>query len=160
MTIKNWWDNLIERERRILSIGGTVVGLFCIYAFVWSPLSDAVTDGKTRIESQHRLLGYLHGASQTIEAYQSQGIQANASTDADLLSLAESTVAQAQLSQQLKQVQQTDQNHIALTFEKVSFDKLMTLLQSLAAQHNVHVKSFTATKLATAGLVDASITLG
>lgn len=160
MTIKNWWDNLVERERRLLSIGGAVVGLFCIYALVWSPLSGVVTDAKMRIESQYQLLGYLHRASQTIAAYQSQGIQANAANDADLLSLAESTLAEAQLSQQLKQVQQTDQTHIALTFEKVPFDKLMTWLQLIAAQHNVHVKSFTATKLETAGLVDASITLG
>ena len=125
MSLKTWWENLADRERHIVAIGCVVVGVLFIYTAIWSPLSDAVADRKMQVTTHRELLHYLQHASQTISQLKTQGIVVDAKGDIDLLSLVEQTLSQQDLSAYLKQVQQPQQNQIALTFEGVPFDKLM-----------------------------------
>lgn len=155
---KNWWENLLDRERRMLTIGVIVLSVLVIYALIWSPLSDAVTDYKTQIESQRTLLIYLKKAEAKIASMKAQGIQP-ATTSDNVLSLAEQTLSQQALSVYLKQVQQPKPNQVALTFEKVPFDKLMSWLQMLIMQHGVSVLKMQATRLPVIGSATVVITL-
>ncbi|HLB56088.1 MAG TPA: type II secretion system protein M [Coxiellaceae bacterium] len=157
--IKNWWGGLLDRERQMLMIGGIAVGIFLIYAAIWSPLSDAVQDRKTEVVTQRKLLHYLQNASSTITELKTEGIQVSAASNADLLSLAEQTLSQQDLSNFLKQVQQPKQNQIALTFQSVPFDKLMQWLQTLATQHGVRVTQLSAQRLAMIGTANVKMTL-
>ena len=157
--IKNWWGNLLDRERQMLTIGGIVVGVLFIYGVIWSPLSDAVQDHKTAVTTQEKLLRYMQQTSSTIAALKAEGIQVSAASNADLLSLAESTLSQQQLSSYLKQVQQPAQNQIVFTFENVPFDKLMQWLQTLAITHGVRVTQLSAERLPMIGTANVKMTL-
>src|SRR3990167_1014199 len=156
--IKNWWGGLLDRERQMLMIGGIAVGIFLIYAAIWSQLSDAVQDRKTEVVTQRKLLHYLQNASSTITELKTEGIQVSAASNADLLSLAEQTLSQQDLSNFLKQVQQPKQNQIALTFQSVPFDKLMQWLQTLATQHGVRVTQLSAQGLVMLGRANVRMT--
>lgn len=156
--IKNWWGSLLDRERQMLMIGGILVAILFVYEVIWSPLSDAVEDKKTAITTQQQLLRYLQHASQTITQLKAEGIQVGA-TQSDLLSLVEQTLSQQELSAYLKQVQQPQQKQVALTFEKVPFDKLMQWAQLLVTTHGVRVMQLSATRLAVIGTADVKMTL-
>lgn len=157
--IKNWWGNLLDRERQLITIAGLVVGILFIYGVIWSPLSDAVQDRKTEVTTQEKLLHYLQHVSFTISRLKSEGIQVNAASNADLLSLAEQTLSQQELSSYLKQVQQPKQNQIALTFDNVPFDKLMQWLQTLTTSQGVRVTQLSAQRLPVIGTANVKITL-
>lgn len=157
--IKNWWGGLLDRERHMLTVGGILVGIFLIYAAIWSPLSNAVQDKKTEVVTQRKLLRYLQHASSTISELKTEGIHVSAASNADLLSLAEQTLSQQDLSHFLKQVQQPTQNQIALTFENAPFDKLMQWVQTLATQQGVRVTQLSAQRLPMIGTANVKMTL-
>lgn len=160
MTIRAWWESLQDRERQMLSIGVIIVGVLMIYGLIWSPLSDAVLDRKTQVESQQQLLIYLQQASAKIERLKALGIAVDASVDnTGLLTLVEQTLGSQQLNSYLKQVQQPQQNQIALTFEKVPFDKLMQWLQILSTTRGIHVQNLSATRLMVIGTADVQMVL-
>lgn len=156
--VKNWWENLLDRERRMLTIGIIVLSILIIYALIWSPLSGAVTDYKTQIESQRTLLIYLKKAQAKITEMKAQGIQPAATSD-NVLSLVEQTLSQQALSVYLKQVQQPKPNQVALSFEKVPFDKLMSWLQMMIMQHGAAVLKMQAMRLPVIGSATVTITL-
>lgn len=148
MSIRAWWENLLERERRMLSVGGFIVGILVIYALIWSPLSNLVFDYKTQVTSKRQLLVFLQRASQKISQLQSSGISVDASVKSGgLLTVVEQSLSSQQLSHYLKQVQQPTQNQITLNFDNVPFDKLMQWLQMLITTQGVRVVHFSATRL-------------
>ena len=159
MNIKNWWGNLLDRERQVLTIAGVFVGVLFIYSVTWSPLSDAVQDRKIEVTTQQQLLRYLQHASSTIAQLKAEGIQVSTASNADLLSLAEQTLSQQALSSYLKQVQQPQQNQIVLTFENVPLDKLMQWVQMLATTHGVRVTQLSADRLPVIGTANVKMTL-
>ncbi|MCX7125507.1 MAG: type II secretion system protein M [Gammaproteobacteria bacterium] len=158
-TLKSWWENLQERERQVLSIGGTVLGILFIYLAIWSPLSSAVADQKHQVTAQTDLLNYLQQASTHIQALKASGIQVVAGENADLLTLAEQSLSAGGLTAFLKQVQQPQDDQVSLTFEKAPFDKLMQWTQTLAMLHGVSVVSLSATRLSVTGTADVKMVL-
>lgn len=161
MNIRAWWDSLLERERRILSIGGVLVGIFLLYVVIWSPLSNAVSNAKTRAQSQQQLLRYLQNAEKLIAQYKALGIATHAEiTRADLLSEAQETLSKQGLSSFLKQVQQPTSNQLSLTFDAVPFDHLMAWLENLTTTRGVKVLQLSATRLPEMGMVEVKVVLG
>lgn len=160
MNIQNWWDSLQDRERQMLSVGGIIGGILFVYAVLWNPLSDAVDNQKMALQSQQQLLHYIHRASATISQYKAMGITVETTSNSDgLLSLVEQTAASAQLSDHLKQVQQTAKNQLSLTLENVPFDSLLQWLQALSTSHGVRVSEFSATRLPTDGVANVKMVL-
>lgn len=161
MNIQAWWNNLLERERHILSIGGVLVGILFIYAVIWSPLSNAVSNAKTRAQSQQQLLQYLQNAEKLILQYKASGVAVHvATTDADLLSEAQQTLSKQGLSAFLTQVQQPTSNQLSLTFDAVPFDHLMAWLENLTTTRGVKVLQLSATRSPEMGMAEVKVVLG
>lgn len=161
MNIKIRWDNLLDRERQILSIGGVLVGILFIYAVIWSPLSNAVANQKTRLQSQQQLLQYIQNANRLIAQYKASGIAVHvATTDTNLLSEAQKTLSKQGLSVFLKQVQQPTSNQLSLTFDAVPFDHLMAWLENLTTTRGVKVLQLSATRLPEMGMAEVKVVLG
>ena len=160
-TLKSWWSNLADRERLMLTVGGIFVTLFVIYSAIWSPLSNTVSDYKLQVKTQRDLLAFLQKASNTISAFRAEGVQASTTAPSaeNLLSLAEQTLTQHQLSSFLKQVQQPKSDQVLLVFEKAPLDQLMEWLQQLIATQNVKVISVKADRLPVVGSANVNIVL-
>ena len=158
---KQWWDNLHERERKIVLFGAIALIIVLVYLIIWSPLSDAVAQRKKAVHSQQALLHYLHGASVEIQTLKAQGISTSISpAQTDLLTLVEQSASSQQLSTYLKQVEQPQPNQISLTFDNVPFDNLLRWLEMLSTTHGVNVIQMNATRLGTPGLANVTMTLG
>ena len=157
--LKSWWENLQDRERKILSISGTILSILFIYFAIWSPLSNAVSDRKHQVIAQTDLLHYLQKASTHIQALKASGIQVFSDENVNLLTLTEQSLTANALTLFLKQVQQPQNNQVSLTFEKVPFDKLMQWTQTLAMMHGVSIVSLSATRLSITGTADVKMVL-
>ena len=157
---KNWYENLLERERKIFLVGIAFVGILFIYAVCWNPLSTAVSDYQTEVHSQQQLLRYLQQATQTIQALRASGIHVNTTDDSiSLFSMVEQTLATQQLSSFLKQVQQPKTNQVSLTFEKVPCDQLMQWMEMLVTSRGVQVMRLSADRLPVVGTANVTMVL-
>ena len=159
MNMRSWWENLLDRERQMLTVGGILGGILFVYAAIWTPLSDAVEDRKMAVVTQHQLLHDLKNTSAKIQQLKAEGVHADISDNIDLLSMAEQTLSQEALSTYLKQVKQPDKNQVALTFENIPFDKLMQWLQTIWAANSISVVAFSATPQTVVGIGDVTMTL-
>ncbi|OGT43510.1 MAG: hypothetical protein A3F13_00205 [Gammaproteobacteria bacterium RIFCSPHIGHO2_12_FULL_40_19] len=159
MNMRSWWENLLDRERQMLTVGGILGGILFVYAAIWTPLSDAVEDRKMAVVTQHQLLHDLKNTSAKIQQLKAEGVHADISDNIDLLSMAEQTLSQEALSTYLKQVKQPDKNQVALTFENIPFDKLMQWLQTLTTSYGVHVLQLNATRLPVIGVANVTIVI-
>lgn len=157
--IKNWWENLLDRERQLITAGGIVVGILFIYGVIWNPLADAVQDRQTQVTTQQQLLQYLQRAAHRVQQFKAAGIQVGAASDANLLSLIEETLSQQTLSGFLKQVNQPKKNEVVLTFENVPFDKLMQWAQTLNTTHGATITQLSAKRLSVIGTANVTVTL-
>lgn len=159
MNLKDRWDSLLERERKIVLLGGAAVAIIFFYMALWSPLSDAVADSKVSVHSKQSLLQFLKTSAQRIAQFKAEGVSVTTAAHVELLTLVEQTLSTQQLSTYLKQVQQPKPTQIALTFQNVPFDKLMQWLQMLSTSHNVSVVQFSAVRSPTLGTAMVTVTL-
>jgi len=159
MSLREHWDNLADRERRAVSIGGVLVFILLVYLLLWLPLSDAVANNQMNVKTQRALLQYLQNANEKIQTLKAQGIQLNNTDSGDLLTITEKTLSSQQLSLYLKQVQQPKQNQLTLTFQQVPFDKMMEWLSGLTNTQGVDVMQFSAEKLSDVGTANVMMTL-
>lgn len=158
--IKSWWENLAEREKKMVLVAGIFLAIFIFYTFLWSPLSSSVSQLKFHVNENRALLRYLEKASVKIDRYQSEGVTAtvNPSTQNILLAV-EETLSRHQLSSYLKQVQQPQKNQIQLVFNNVPLDQWMGWLQECLSTQEMVIVSMQVTRSATPGGAVISLVL-
>ncbi|MBC3765872.1 type II secretion system protein GspM [Neptunicella marina] len=53
------YQQLTEREQRIVLVGSIVLILFLFYSLIWSPLSQSVEQGRKNVAAQQKLLSWV-----------------------------------------------------------------------------------------------------
>jgi type II secretory pathway component PulM len=161
LNAKEWWLALTPREKQTVSIGGSALAIFIIYAGIWSPYLNHVSTMRARIKSQQKLLLWMQAADQEINKIEKQSPGTSGKTIAPvvLLSLIKKQVDHAGLTENLTQLKQSSNAAIEMHFQKVGFDKLSSLLIAAAKQYNVAVVQMSVTAESTPGIVNADIVL-
>lgn len=157
---KDWWSNLATRERRMVSIGGGLSFIFIFYQLMWSPYINYVNDLRDRLVSQQKTLAWMQAAD--IELSRSKNVNSrtpNKTTPIVLLSLLKKQINQFGLSQSLKQLKQSSTDSIEIQFQKVNFDKMISLLIETLDQQAVSITQMTVSADKDIGVVNANLIL-
>lgn len=158
--LKEWWSNLAQREKQMVAIGGTLLGLFLFYQLIWSPCLNYIDGLRNKIKTGQTLLVWMQGADKEIARVQSQSKgEKKAVSPVVLLSSLQREIAKSALDQQLTQMKQAANDTIALQFQKVAFDKLVTLLTDIAKAEPVSIAQMSVIGDKTPGIVNAEIML-
>lgn len=158
-TMQTWWDGLATRERRVVIIGGALVGFFLVYAVIWSPLTNAVQDRKTHMQAQQQVLSELQNTLTRVQQLKDEGVTLRTSDGTSLLTLLEQTLSTQNLLPFLTQVQTQKENQVSLTFQSVPFDSLMKWIENRYRQEGVRVSQFSANRLSVIGKADVRLTM-
>ena len=116
--LKDWWQNLAEREQRMVSIGGSVVTVLLIYALIWTPLSSMVTQKRDAVQKQASLLSFLNRSAVTISQLRARGVDVVADDSQDVTTHAETVFSSQGISPFIKQVQQPSTNTVIFTMSE------------------------------------------
>lgn len=157
---KEWWHNLAPRERLAVSIGGSLLGVFILYAGIFTPYLNAVDNMRNRIASDAKLLAWMQVANTEIQKYTKQN--APKSTNASpvsLLSFLQKKVSSSGMDQQLKLLKQSSNDSIELQLQKVEFDKFMSLLISVCKEQPVAINQMSVNNTNVSGVVNATVML-
>lgn len=161
LKIKEAWANLAPREKQAVSAGGAVLGLFIVYQWMWTPYLAGVDHLRKRINTDQETLLWMQAADkeiQTIEA-QSKG-KMSADSPVALLSQLQKKIHAAALDQYVTELKQATNNSIEIHFQKIEFEKLMSLLVNNSKQQNVSITQMTVTALSNSpGMVNADIVI-
>ena len=158
--LETWYDNLAEREKQMVTFGGIAVAILIIYALIYLPLVNHAATLRNTIQTEQKTLVWMQAADKQIQAIEGQTKnKANSVSPVTMLSILQKNITQAQLNQNLSQMKQASNDSIQLQFQKVSFDKLITLLIKVMKENKASLSQFSVTADATPGIVNADLML-
>ncbi len=156
--MKEWWDNLALREKKIIIYGGALLILFLLYEIVWSPFTNKVDSLRKSVTQNQALLIWMQNADQRLQSI--VNTQKNkTTTNESLLSIMQREVNKSPLATHVTQLRQAENDSVQLTLQKADFDRLIALLTDLSNQDGLTVSQFTATATGVPGEVMADVTI-
>lgn len=152
--IKQYLDQLNERERRAVIVAAIAVLLFIPYQFIWTPFSHSMTSLEQRVENQQKDLLWMQ--NRVAEAQElTRASRGSAQGEQPVYGLIESSARQ-RFGNGIR-VRQEGKGGVRVTIKNISFDVIMLWLDDLYYKHHVNVKEFTVERQSDAGRVDANI---
>ena len=158
--LREWWANLSQQEKRAVSIGGSILGLFLLYTIVWSPSLDHLAAMRKRIKSDEHTLSWMQGANAKIKALSNRNESTGQTvTPVALMSELQKQINQNSLGQSLKQLKQAGNDTIEISFKQVNFDKAIDFLIAMMKQYKFSVEQMSSIADKESGMVDLELIL-
>jgi general secretion pathway protein M len=153
--MREWFDNLNERDRRIVTWGGAVVfGLVLLGIIV--PLNRNVAIARERVTRKQGDLQFIQSVAPQLAA---AGPAAAGSANADLVVLIDSSARESGLGKSLSNSQPTGDKGLRVRLDRVGFDAMVAWLARLSQQHGIRVESAEIESAGETGLVNAGLVL-
>jgi type II secretory pathway component PulM len=153
-TIKQYLDQLNERERRAVIAAAVALLLFIPYQFIWSPFRHSMTNLEHRVEKQQKDLVWMQ--DRVAEAQELTRASSGAGQSGQpVYGLIESSARQ-RFGNGIR-IQQEGKGGVRVIIKNISFDTVMLWLDELYYKQHVNVKEFTVDRQSDAGRVNANI---
>ena len=154
--MRAWFENLAPRERLILVSGGVLAVLIVTWTFVWTPLRDGAFELDGAVTEKHRLLANLR----RVEAMGGTGpAGTSVAPTQSLVLLVDQTHRGHGLAGTLSRNQPDGSDGIRVTFQRASFDDLVSWLGALEQGYGVMVESASFDGTNQPGVVSATLVL-
>jgi general secretion pathway protein M len=157
--VRQRWDALEPRERRVLALGAVVVLAVIGYLAVWEPLVQSRDEWRLRVAAAETDLAWMRGVAPEVLARRGTAPSATAPDGRSLLARVDASVREAGLGAALLRVEPVAANQVRVTFEQAGFDALMRWLESLAQRHGTRVTEMSVQRADGVGVVDARLGL-
>ncbi len=152
--IKQYLDQLNERERRAVIIAAIALVLFIPYEAAWVPFKHSMNTLESRVEKQQKDLAWMQAhVAEVQELTRASG--KSGSSAQPVYGLIEST-ARKRFGGDIR-VQQEGKGGVRVMIKNIGFDEVVLWLDELYYQQHVNVKEFTVDRQKDAGRVNATI---
>ena len=142
------WNNLNDRERWMLGLGGVCFVVFLFYLLVYSPLVGGISEKSQQLIEKQDILAFLQKAKQ-----QQTGIQAQVLSPSQLLTVLAEQLNNSSFHRNPYQLQQTGSGDIQLSFDEVPFNAFLSWLWSMNEKYVFSIQQLNAERTATPGVV-------
>ena len=151
--MRAWYENLAEREKRFVLIGGIGAAVLLLLGIVL-PLNRNITQARHRVTVKQADLAYIQSVTPELANAGPMG-----GSGESLVVLVDSSARESGLGKSLSNSQPTGDGGLRVRLEKVAFDGMVAWLARLAQQHGVRVESAEIENAGEAGLVNAGLVL-
>jgi general secretion pathway protein M len=142
-------EQLSERDRLMLTVGGVVCFFYLFYAACYNPLTNAVEKRAQQIVEEKATLAWMTQVKPLAHA------QKNIETlsSAQLLTALSTQLQSASFHHFTYQLQQAGTHEIQLSFDEVPYEAYMTWLLSMNERYAFSIKQLNIERTAKAGVV-------
>ncbi len=159
--MKEQWQQLSLREKRLVIITAIVVTVTLLYFMIWEPLQDGIQTSRVRVNAQANTLHQVR--EQAAEAGQLRATKsrkdANARGGGSLLVIIERTAQQKNLKSSLQKVQPEGQDGVRVWVENAAFDQLIDWLALLENKNTIYVSEIIIERQKEPGRINSRILL-
>ena len=152
--MKTWFETLTPRERVIAAAGAVLAVLIVAWSFVWTPLRDAALEMDRTVAEKHGVLADVR----RVEAL-GEPLPGPAAPIGSLVLVVDQTHRVHGLGGTLSRNQPDGEDGIRVTFQRASFDQLVSWLGALQQAHGVSVESADFDGTEQPGVVNAALVL-
>lgn len=153
--MREWFDNLGERDRRIVTWGGAAVLVLVLLGII-VPLNRNIALARERVTRKQGDLQFIQSVAPQLA---SAGPAAAGGENADLVVLIDSSARESGLGKSLSNSQPTGDKGLRVRLDRVGFDALVAWLARLSQQHGVRVESAEIESAGETGMVNAGLVL-
>lgn len=159
--MKEYWQQLSQRDQRLLIFMLVSIALAIFYFGLWSPLQSGIEKNRMRLDAQSKqLLTMKQQAAEVKHLKQSgRGGRRAVATRGSLLSIVERTAVQLNIRNALKNFKPEGQDGVNLQMENIAFDQLVEWLKLLKQQYGIFVNDISIERREEPGRVDSRIML-
>ncbi|MEI6858793.1 MAG: type II secretion system protein M [Shewanella sp.] len=147
-SVKVWWGGLILREKQLVSVCGVFLIICFIFWGIWTPISNAESDAKTRLLAQQSTLNFVKQTANKLAGLKESGDKASFKGS---LSAAVNQSAGAFGLEITRMQPQGDK--IQIWMDDVPFDALLDYLNELVQEKGLFLESIDLAESDTIGLV-------
>lgn len=146
--MKSYLNSLNEREKWMIIGGGFALILYVYYIFLYSPLSNQVTQKSTQLVDKMTTLQWL----QKVRLQNRSSQTKQKVTNSQLLTALATHLKKDPSLKFPYQLQQTASGDVQITFDTVSFNPFIAWLEKMNARYAITVTQFNAEAARTAGM--------
>jgi len=154
--MRAWFDNLSERDRKIVTYGGAVLLILVLLGIV-IPLNRNIAIARERVTRKQGDLQFIQSVAPQLAA--AGPASAGAATSESLVVLIDSSARESGLGKSLTNSQPTGDKGLRVRLDRVGFDAMVAWLARLSQQHGVRVESAEIESAGETGLVNAGLVL-
>jgi general secretion pathway protein M len=154
--MREWFNNLAERDRRIVTIGAIAVPVILIAA-VLLYLNRSIAESRMRVANKQADLAFIQEAAPQLAG--ASPITGSAVTPESLVVFIDSSARESGLGKSLTNSQPTGDKGLRIRLDRAPFDALVAWLARLSQQHGVRVESAEIEYAGEAGIVNAGLVL-
>ncbi|MBD1391102.1 type II secretion system protein M [Neiella sp. HB171785] len=143
------WQQLQQRERRLLIAMAVAFAVLVFYLLIWQPLHNSVTTGQQRLQAQQNTLEWMRTSVSRVLLSRSATAQSSAKVSGSLSQRVNRTASQHKIK--LSRIQ-PQKDELSVRIDKAEFNALLAWLQTLQRQR-VEVTSIDLSRDDDAGMV-------
>ena len=152
--MNEYWQNLNERERKMVLAAGVAMIIYLFYLLIYAPLTGAVSTRQQDLKEKRETLQWL----QTVQSQALKSMAARSPiSENKLLSLITAQLNRPPFKSYPYQLQQTGANEIQITFEQVPFNPFIRWLWGLSSRYKMTLKQLSVSKTPTPGVTKLTV---
>ncbi len=147
--IKEWWENLSEREQQLTFVTLLVVFIAMIYFLIWQPVATNLAESQQKLQSSQQTLQWVESNANKLVA---AGVGNNKTTTRkqNLSQLISSTAKRNQIV--ISRIQNRN-GSVDIWINQVEFNQFLKWITALQNQYQVQVNSADLNQDKTQGMV-------
>jgi general secretion pathway protein M len=155
-----WWQNLGDRERSLLGIGGVLLALMLLYVMVLEPLQAKVASINTLRTASSATLQRMNVIAEQAATLRAQQIESGTLPDDLSLQRAVDESAQAaSLRDKISSLTQDSAISVKMMMQGTPLTQSLMWLLTLRQQYGIRISELEATRGDAAGTANLSVTL-
>lgn len=157
--MNNWWQQLNNRQQRLLMLAGAVVLGVVIYVGIWEPLALSRQAERERVSEQQALYDWLNAVAPVAEQLQREAGRASDLGGRSLLGVTDATARAAGLAGSLSRIEPAGDGQVRVWLENADFTTTMNWLQQLSLEYPIEVSHLGMDRAGSDGQVNVRLTL-
>jgi general secretion pathway protein M len=154
--MRTWFNNLAERERRMVLLGAVIAVILLIFAIVL-PLNRNIAQARQRVTVKQDDLGFIQSAAPQLSS--AGPSPTTLASNENLVVLIDSSAREGGLGKSLSSTQPTGDKALRVRFDRAPFDGLMAWLARISQNHGIRVETAEIEFAGEPGMVNAGLVL-
>jgi general secretion pathway protein M len=152
--IRQYLDQLNERERRMVYAAAIALLVFLPYQLAWVPFTSAISELKEKVQQQEQDLVWMQNSATELKQL-ARNTKSKTAGSNSLYGVIENTARQ-KFGNDIR-VEQESKNGIRVRIKETGFDDMLLWLDDLQYRHKVYVKEFKVDRETGVGRVSVNI---
>ncbi len=155
--MKEWFNNLKQREQLIVLTGSVVVAVYLLFVLLWRPMASSIDTLHRQNKAAEDTLAEVKQLVVTLSSLNAGGASQQSGSGESLTRVIDNSIKNNSLT--MSRFQPSSSGDVQVRFENSSFNNILAWLHDIEINHGVVVKDLSISPGSGSGIVNVSVRL-